>query len=84
MADVVTIKVEGLAELEKRMQTLSLDMQNKIARAATAAAAVVVGRLVSGPVVVKEDQVLALVPYDVRYTLKVMRRFRDQKGARLV
>ena len=38
----VTVKVAGLAELEKRMQTLALDMQNKIARAATAAGAVVI------------------------------------------
>lgn len=38
----VTVKVEGLAQLEKRMQTLALDMQDKIARAATAAGAVVI------------------------------------------
>lgn len=42
MADTFTVKVEGLADLEKRLQTLSLDMQNKIARAATAAGATVI------------------------------------------
>lgn len=42
MASKITVKVEGLADLERRMQSLSEDMANKIARAATAAGAAVI------------------------------------------
>ncbi|MBS0344763.1 MAG: HK97 gp10 family phage protein [Proteobacteria bacterium] len=38
----VTLKIEGLSDLGKRLQTLSADMQGKVARAATAAGAVVI------------------------------------------
>ena len=42
MAKTITVKVDGLADLGKRMQTLSADVSNRIARAATAAGAVVI------------------------------------------
>lgn len=42
MASSVTVKVEGLRELGERMKGLSEDMNNRIARAATAAGAVVI------------------------------------------
>lgn len=42
MAKSVTVKVEGLRELGERMRTLSDDVNNRIARAATAAGAVVI------------------------------------------
>lgn len=38
----VTLKIDGLSDLGKRLQTLSADMQGKVARAATAAGAVVI------------------------------------------
>lgn len=38
----VTVKIDGLSDLGKRLQTLSDDMQGKVARAATAAGAVLV------------------------------------------
>ena len=42
MAKVVTVKVEGLSDLGARMKGLSEDMNKRIARAATAAGAVVI------------------------------------------
>lgn len=42
MANSVTVKVEGLRELGERMKSLSDDVNNRIARAATAAGAVVI------------------------------------------
>ncbi|MDP9991967.1 HK97 gp10 family phage protein [Variovorax boronicumulans] len=42
MAKSVTVKVEGLRELGERMKSLSEDVNNRIARAATAAGAVVI------------------------------------------
>lgn len=38
----VTVKIDGLSDLGKRLSTLSADMQGKVARAATAAGAVVI------------------------------------------
>lgn len=42
MANVVTVKVEGLKQLGDRMKTLSEDVNKRIARAATAAGAAVI------------------------------------------
>ena len=42
MADLVTVKVQGLTNLGERMRNLSEDMNKKIARSATGAAASVV------------------------------------------
>jgi HK97 gp10 family phage protein len=42
MASSVTVKVDGLSALGKRMQGLSEDVNNRIARAATAAGAAVI------------------------------------------
>lgn len=42
MAKAVTVKVEGLKQLGERMKGLSADMNNRIARAATAAGAAVI------------------------------------------
>lgn len=42
MPKTVTVKVEGLADLQKRLLSLSEDMQGKIARAASAAGAVII------------------------------------------
>ena len=42
MASSVTVKIEGLSELGARMKTLTSDVNNRIARAATAAGAVVI------------------------------------------
>lgn len=42
MARSVTVQVEGLRDLGDRMKTLKADMANRIARAATAAGAVVI------------------------------------------
>ncbi|AMM23167.1 HK97-gp10 family putative phage morphogenesis protein [Variovorax sp. PAMC 28711] len=42
MAKSVTVQVDGLRELGERLKTLNLDMVNRIARAATAAGAVVI------------------------------------------
>lgn len=42
MAKLVSVKVDGLRDLGERMKGLSEDMNNRIARAATAAGAVVI------------------------------------------
>lgn len=42
MASSVTVKIDGLQELGQRMKSLSSDVNNRIARAATVAGAVVI------------------------------------------
>jgi len=59
MADAVTIKLKGFRELGERMKSLSQDMNLKIARAATGAAAnVIKKRAVRKAPVAAEDYVV--------------------------
>jgi HK97 gp10 family phage protein len=52
MASAVNVKVEGLRELGERMKSLSEDVNNRIARAATAAGAVVIRKAAQSKVAV--------------------------------
>lgn len=50
MANTVTVKIEGLSQLGARMKELSADMNKKIARAATGAAASVIKKAATSKV----------------------------------
>ena len=62
MVDRVTIKVEGLRELGQRFALLSDDMQKKIARSATNAAAQVVKKLAKQKAPVVDPSVTPDIP----------------------